>query len=92
MTLKQAMTTTHALAMPNFNEFFTIETNVVGERIGAILTQQGKPVAFMSRALELQKNHGQPTSKKCSQLWRLYAYGDHIYWRGSSSSKSINTT
>jgi hypothetical protein len=42
------MTTTPTLAMPNFNDSFTIETNASGEGIGAVMSQQGKPVAFMS--------------------------------------------
>ncbi|RVW34662.1 hypothetical protein CK203_106429 [Vitis vinifera] len=49
------MTTTPTLAMPNFNEAFTIETDAFGEGIGVVLTQQGKPVAYMSRALGVTK-------------------------------------
>jgi len=55
MTLKQAMTTTSVLAMPNFNKSFIIEMEVAEEGIGAVLTQQGKPVTFMSRALGVIK-------------------------------------
>jgi hypothetical protein len=55
ITLKQAMTTTPTLAMPNFNDSFTIEIDASGEGIGAVLSQQGKPVAFMSRALGVTK-------------------------------------
>lgn len=51
----QAMTTTPILAMQNFNETFTIETNTYGDNIGAILTQHGQPIAFMSRALGITK-------------------------------------
>jgi len=56
LALKQAMTTTPILAMPNFNEAFTIETDAFGDGIGAVLVQQGKPVAYMSRALALSTN------------------------------------
>ncbi|RVW69832.1 putative mitochondrial protein [Vitis vinifera] len=44
LALKWAMTTTPILAMPNFNESFTIETDASGEGIGAVLSQCGKPV------------------------------------------------
>jgi hypothetical protein len=42
------MTTTPTLATPDFNDFFTIETDAYGDRIGAVLSQQGKPITFMS--------------------------------------------
>ena len=49
------MTTTLILVMPNFNDVFTIETDASGEGIGAVLTQQGKQVAYMSLALRMTK-------------------------------------
>ncbi|XP_061960644.1 uncharacterized protein LOC133681574 [Populus nigra] len=51
IALKQAMTITPTHAMSNFNDSFTIETDASSEGIGAVLSQQGKLVAFMSRAL-----------------------------------------
>jgi hypothetical protein len=74
MTLKQAMTTTSVLAMPNFNKSFIIEMKAAEEGVGAILTQQGKLVAFMSRALGVIKKSWLTYSKE------IHTYGDHIYW------------
>ncbi|KAL5563739.1 hypothetical protein UlMin_033486 [Ulmus minor] len=53
--LNQAMTTTPTLAMPNFSESFIFETDASGDRIGAVLTQQGQPIAFMIHALGISK-------------------------------------
>jgi preprotein translocase subunit SecG len=39
--------------MPNFNDVLTIETDASGEGIRAMFSQQGKPVAFMSRAFRV---------------------------------------
>ena len=45
------MITIQMLALPNFNEPFVIKTNASDGGIGAVLSQHGKPIAFMSRAL-----------------------------------------
>ena len=62
LALKQAMTTTPTLAIPNFDDSFTIEADTSGDGIGAVLSQQGKPIAFMSRALGISK-----------RSWSVYA-------------------
>ena len=41
--------------MPNFNEPFTIEADASGEGIRAMLTQNKKLIAFMSKALGVTK-------------------------------------
>lgn len=60
--LKQAMTTTPTLAVPDFSIPFIIQTDASGDGIGAVLTQMGRPIAFMSRSLGVAK-----------QNWSTYA-------------------
>ncbi|GJS92758.1 putative mitochondrial protein [Tanacetum coccineum] len=48
------MMTTPVLALPNFNKEFLVETDAYGVGIGAVLTQDGHPIAYMSKALPLK--------------------------------------
>jgi len=79
------MTTTPTLAMPNFKDFFTVETDASGDGIGAILTQQGKPIAFMSKALGVAKKSWSTYAKEmlaileAIRLWRPYLLGRKFY-------------
>ena len=50
-TLKQALITAPILALPDFSCQFTIETDACNSEIGAILSQRGHPLAYVSRAL-----------------------------------------
>jgi hypothetical protein len=49
--LKQAMSTTPVLALPNFSQPFIVETDACDDGIGAVLLQNGQPIAFLSKAL-----------------------------------------
>ena len=79
------MTTTPILAMLNFNEPFTLETDAFGEGIGVVLTQQGRPIAFMIRALGGVKRSWSTYAKEmlailqAMRTWRLYLLGRKIF-------------
>ncbi|CAN6301690.1 unnamed protein product, partial [Urochloa humidicola] len=76
--LKKALTPAPVLALPDFNSTFIIETDASDKGIGAVLQQNGHPIAFVSKALG-PKNQGLSTYEKESLAilmavdhWRAY--------------------
>lgn len=83
--LKLAMTFTSILVMPNFNEPFVIEFDASSNGIGTVLTQQGKPITFMSWALGVTKQSWSTYTKEmlaivqAIQTWCPYLLGRKFY-------------
>jgi hypothetical protein len=53
-TLKQAMCSIHVLALPDFEVPFEIESDACEKGVGAVLSQNGHPIAFFSKALSIR--------------------------------------
>jgi hypothetical protein len=86
------MTTTPTLGMPNFNDSFIIEADASGDGISAVLSQQGKPIAFMSRTLGISKRSWSVYAKEmlaiveAISIWRPYLLGRKFIIRTDQKS------
>jgi hypothetical protein len=56
-SLKSALCSSPMLGLPNFSQPFHIETDSCGYGVGAVLTQNGHPLAYISKALS-PRNQG----------------------------------
>jgi hypothetical protein len=83
-TLKTKLTSAPVLALSNFSLPFTLETDASDYGIGAVLMQQGRPIAFYSQSLG-PKVSAQSTYHKealailqALKKWRHYILGSHL--------------
>lgn len=61
--LRSALTHAPVLALPNFSDTFVLETDACNMGIGAVLMQQGNPVAYLSKSV-CPKNQDLSTYEK----------------------------
>ena len=90
--LKAAMVQPLVLALPNFDMPFVIESNASGKGLRAILTQQGRPIAFHSQALK-GRNLALSTYERellalvtAVKRWRVYLVGRPFIVRTNQQS------
>lgn len=83
-SLKEAMTTTPVLALPDFSQPFIIESDVCGTGIGVVLMQSNHPISFTSKALA-PRHLGLSTYEKEMTViihavtkWRTYLVSCHF--------------
>ncbi|GFX32405.1 retrovirus-related Pol polyprotein from transposon 297 [Trichonephila clavipes] len=63
--VKRALTEAPVLQLPNFQEQFNLFTDASGVRIGAVLNQNHRPIAFKSRTLNKAERNYTTTERKC---------------------------
>jgi hypothetical protein len=84
-SLKHALTTAPCLALPDFSHPFHIETDACAVGVGAVLLQNGHPLAYISKALG-PRNQGLSTYEKeylailiAVEQWRHYLLQGEFY-------------
>jgi hypothetical protein len=79
--LKEIMSTTTVLATPDFSKPFIIECDASGFGIGAVMMQDGHPIAFESRKLNKKEGLQSTYNKEMVAImhaltkWRQYLLG-----------------
>jgi hypothetical protein len=82
--LKAVMSSPPLLSLPNFTKAFTLETDACASGIGAVLMQEGHPLAFFSKCLG-PKNSAMSIYEKeglaileALKKWRHYFLGNKV--------------
>ena len=82
--LKKAMVTVPVFAISVFSKSFALETDAFGKGIGAVLLQEGKPIAFMSQKLSERAQAKSVYERELMaivlaiQRWRHYLLGQRF--------------
>ena len=88
--IKRIMARNNLLTYPGFNETFKIHTNASAFRLGAVVSQKVKPIAFYSRELTYDKQWYKVTEREILSIvetvrefrtilfgYKLRVYTDH---------------
>lgn len=90
--LKSAMTSAPVLALPDYTKLFVLECDASGKGIGAVLMQEGKPVAYYSKAISPTRLGLSTYEKELLAVvmavtkWRHYLLGRHFQIRTDHQS------
>jgi hypothetical protein len=103
-SLREALTSAPVLRHPDFAKEFTVETDASGTALGAVLLQEGHPVAYAGRALKPAERQLGITALELSAVvfalehWHVYLHGprrfrlytDHKSLQWIQSSKNLS--
>lgn len=80
--LKKLITTYPILAFPNFDKKFTLTTDASNLAIGAVLSQEGKPVCYASRTLNgHEKNYSTLEKELLAIVWAVKYFRPYLFGR-----------
>jgi len=95
--LQKALVTAPVLALPNFKIPFILETDAPGHGIGAVLMQDGRPLAYYSSSL-CPRNAALSTYEKealaileALKKWRHYLLGNDVIIKTDQQSLNFIT-
>lgn len=86
-TLEQALVFAFVLAMPDYSQPLLVETDASGKGVGAVLMQQGYPIAYISKSLAPKHQAMSVYERELLALifvvtkWSHYLLGAHFVFK-----------
>jgi hypothetical protein len=91
--LKHALVTAPVLSLPNFAKPFLVETDASDRGVGAVLMQEGHPIAYLSKALSNKSQALSTYEKECLAIilaidkWKPYL--QHLPFSIATDQRSL---
>nr|GEW41649.1 hypothetical protein [Tanacetum cinerariifolium] len=73
--LKQQLSTTPVLSLPDFNHVFVMEADASANGIGALLLQNSRPISYFGRKMGPRMRITTTYQKELLQLWKRFING-----------------